>query len=51
VDSEGEESSVHEVIRMITRMFKKPKKELQKLLNKFQENIDKKILKDTETTT
>jgi hypothetical protein len=45
VDSEGDESSVAEVRRMITIMFKELKKDLQNQLNESQENTE-----ETETT-
>jgi hypothetical protein len=45
VYSEGKESSVAEVRRMITRIFKELKEDLQKQLNESQDNTDKKNLR------
>jgi hypothetical protein len=40
VDSERDESSVAEARRMVTRMFKELKEDLQKQLYESQENMD-----------
>jgi ABC-type Zn2+ transport system substrate-binding protein/surface adhesin len=45
VKSEGGDSSVADIRRMMTRMFNEHKEDIQKQLNKFQENIDKKLKK------
>jgi molybdenum-dependent DNA-binding transcriptional regulator ModE len=51
VDSEGDESSVAEVRRMMIRMFNELKEDIQKQFNESQENMDKKKnQEDIETT-
>jgi hypothetical protein len=50
VNTEGDASSVAEIRKMITRMFKKLKEDLQKQPNESLENMDKKTQEDTEST-
>jgi hypothetical protein len=43
VDSEGDKTSVSELRRMMIRVFKELKENIQKQINKSQENMDKKL--------
>jgi hypothetical protein len=48
VESKGDESSVADLRRMMTRMFNELKENMQKQLNEYQENTDKENLKKTQ---
>jgi hypothetical protein len=45
VESEGNESSVADINRMMSRMFDELKENIQKQLKDYQENTDKKLEK------
>jgi hypothetical protein len=50
VDSEGDESADAEIRRMVTRMFKELKEDLQKQIHESQENTDKQNQEEAEIT-